>query len=140
MSAQDRATGPGAIKRRSFIDIVLGVGFVSTALSFLYPLFRYAIPPIAAEPATDSVIAGKITEFKTNSGVVLKFGSKPAILVRTTDGAVPRVLRRLLAPRLHGAVQGRHVADLVRLPQRDLRPVGTGRLRAAAAAARERSP
>ena len=86
MSAHHRATAPGAIKRRSFIDIVLGVGFVSTALSFLYPLFRYAIPPIAAEPATDSVIAGKIAEFKNNSGVVLKFGSRPAIVVRTPDG------------------------------------------------------
>jgi len=86
MSAQDRATAPGAIKRRSFIDIVLGVGFVSTALSFLYPLFRYAIPPIAAEPATDSVVAGKIAEFRNNSGVVLKFGTKPAILIRTSDG------------------------------------------------------
>ena len=86
MSAQDRATGPGAIARRSFIDIVLGLGFVSTAVSFLYPIWRYAIPPIAAEPATDSIIAGKISEFKTNSGVLLKFGSKPAILIRTSDG------------------------------------------------------
>ena len=74
------------MKRRSFIDIVLGLGFVSTAVSFIYPLWRYAIPPIAAEPATDSIIAGKISEFKTNSGVLLKFGSRPAILIRTPDG------------------------------------------------------
>ena len=86
MCAQDRATGPGTIKRRSFIDIVLGVGFVSTALSFLYPLFRYAIPPIAAEPATDSIIAGKIVGVQDQLRRVLKFGSKPAILVRTADG------------------------------------------------------
>ena len=44
------------------------------------------IPPTAAEPATDSVVAGKVTEFKTNSGMLVKFGSKPAILVRTPDG------------------------------------------------------
>ena len=32
------------------------------------------------------MIASKIAEFKNNSGVVLKFGSKPAILIRTSDG------------------------------------------------------
>jgi len=86
MSAQDKTREPGPIGRRSFIDIVLGIGFISTAVSFLYPLWRYAIPPVAAEPATDSVIAGKITEFRPNSGVLVKFGTKPAILVRTPDG------------------------------------------------------
>ena len=74
------------MKRRSFLDFVLGLGFVSTALSFLYPIVRYVIPPVAAEPAVDSVVAGKVAQFKPNSGAVLKFGSKPAILVRTPDG------------------------------------------------------
>ena len=86
MSLQDRTTGPDTIKRRSFIDIVLGLGFVSTAVSFLYPVWRYAVPPVAAEPATDNVIAGRVAEFRPNSGVLVKFGSKPAILLRTPDG------------------------------------------------------
>lgn len=72
--------------RRNFLDSLLGVGFFSTAIATLYPVWRYMIPPANAEPATDSVIAGKVSEFKPNSGAVLKFGTKPAILVRTTEG------------------------------------------------------
>ena len=72
--------------RRTFLDGLLGLGFVSTALSVFYPVWRYVIPPAAAEPATDSVVAGKIAEFKPNTGAVVKFGTKPAILVRTSEG------------------------------------------------------
>ena len=74
------------VKRRTFLDSLLGVGFVSTALSVLYPVFRFVIPPANAEPATNSIVAGKISEFKNNSGALVKFGTKPAILVRTSDG------------------------------------------------------
>jgi Rieske Fe-S protein len=75
-----------ALKRRTFLDTLLGVGFVSTALSVLYPVWRFVIPPANAEPATDSIVAGKVSEFRPNSGAVMKFGTKPAILVRTPDG------------------------------------------------------
>ena len=74
------------LKRRTFLDSLLGLGFVSTALSVLYPVWRYVIPPANAEPATDSIVAGKAAEFAKNSGAVMKFGTKPAILVRTPDG------------------------------------------------------
>ena len=66
--------------------MLLGVGFVSTAVSFVYPLRRYLIPPAVAEATTNSVVAGKITAFKNGSGTIVKFGSKPAILVRTAEG------------------------------------------------------
>ena len=74
------------VPRRSFLDVVLGLGFVSTAMSMAYPVWRYLIPPVAAEPVTDSVVAGKATGFRPNSGSILKFGTRPAILVRTGDG------------------------------------------------------
>ncbi|MCC7243948.1 MAG: Rieske 2Fe-2S domain-containing protein, partial [Acidobacteria bacterium] len=86
MSVQSHPKAPAAIERRTFIDTVLGIGFVSTAVSFVYPLWRYLIPPAAAEPVTNSVIAGKAAEFKANSGAIVKFGSKPAILIRLPDG------------------------------------------------------
>ena len=91
MSAHDRPFGPGGtrpeeIKRRTFLDLLLGVGFVSTALSFAYPLWRYLIPPAVAEATTNSVVAGKATEFKNGSGTIVKFGSRPAIVVRTSEG------------------------------------------------------
>lgn len=72
--------------RRSFLDTLLGLGFVSTALSVVYPVWRYVLPPATAEPATDSVVAGKVTAFKPNTGTIVKFGTKPALLVRANDG------------------------------------------------------
>ena len=86
MPAHDRASGPDAMKRRTFLDVVLGTGLLSTAVSFVYPLWRYLIPPAAAEPATNTVVAGKLAEFKANSGAVVKFGVRPALVVRTPDG------------------------------------------------------
>ena len=87
MFSQDSLRGePRRLPRRTFLDTILGFGFVSTAISVLYPVWRYVIQPTAAEPATDSVIAGKASAFNTNTGVLLKFGTKPAILVRTSEG------------------------------------------------------
>ncbi len=76
------------IDRRSFLDRLLGVGFLSTAIAVIYPAWRYLIPPASGEPATTSVAAGKLSTLKPNSGQIVKFGSKPAILLRTPDGEV----------------------------------------------------
>ena len=75
-----------SIKRRGFLDGLLGLGFISTAASVLYPVWRYVIPPANAEPATDSIVAGKASAFTPNSGAIMKFGTKPAIVIRTADG------------------------------------------------------
>jgi len=77
-----------AFDRRSFLDALLTVGFVSTAAAIAYPVAEYLVPPQGGEPATASVTAGKVSALKPNSGVIFKFGSKPGILVRTADGEV----------------------------------------------------
>jgi len=81
-----RGKSADAMPRRSFIDLILGFGFVATAVSFLYPLWRYLVPPAAAEPATDSVVAGPAAGLAPNTGVIVKFGTRPAILIRTPEG------------------------------------------------------
>jgi predicted CXXCH cytochrome family protein len=75
-----------AVARSGFLDSILGFGFVSTALSIVYPVWRYLIPPASLEPTTDTVVAGKVTDFPANSGAVIEFGAKPAIVVRAPDG------------------------------------------------------
>ena len=82
----DRYAAPARPDRRSFLDTLLGLGFVSTALAIVYPLWRYLNPPASGEAATTSVVAGKLSDFKPNSGAVIKFGSRPAIVVRAPDG------------------------------------------------------
>jgi len=75
-----------AVNRRSFLDAVLSMGFVSTIVAVAYPVWRYLIPPASAEPATQSVIAAQASQLKANSGTLFKFGSKPGLLVRAPDG------------------------------------------------------
>jgi Rieske Fe-S protein len=74
------------LPRRTFLDVVLGVGFVSSALAMVYPIVRYLIPPRTAEPATASVVVTKLSEIAPNTGRVFRFGDRPALLVRTPDG------------------------------------------------------
>jgi cytochrome b6-f complex iron-sulfur subunit len=74
------------VERRAFLDAVLTFGFVSTAIAVVYPVSRYLIPPASGEPATTSVVASRLAEMKLNSAVLFKFGSKPGLLVRTSEG------------------------------------------------------
>jgi len=78
----------GQFDRRQFLDVVLAVGFVSTAAAIAYPVASFLVPPVGGEPATASVVAGKASALKPNSGLVFPFGSKPAIVVRTPEGEV----------------------------------------------------
>jgi len=73
-------------KRRHFVEMFLGTGIVASLASFLYPVLRYLIPPPSAELSSDTVLAGKIGELKPNTGKIFRFGSRPALLVLTSDG------------------------------------------------------
>jgi Rieske Fe-S protein len=73
-------------ERRTFLDAVLAVGFVSTAVAIAYPVARYLAPPESGEPSTASVSAGKAATLTPNSARLFQFGSKPGIVVRTADG------------------------------------------------------
>lgn len=72
--------------RRTFLDALLTVGFVSTAAAIVYPVERFLVPPASGEAATASTVAGKASALKANSGLIFPFGSRPAIVVRTADG------------------------------------------------------
>ena len=76
------------MNRRRFLDSVFGAGFVSTVVAIVYPVWRYLIPPVSGEPATQSVVAAQASQVKPSSGLIFKFGSKPGLLIRTPDGEV----------------------------------------------------
>jgi cytochrome b6-f complex iron-sulfur subunit len=72
--------------RRSFINYVLGTSLGATALSVVYPIIQFLIPPALSESQQNSVLAGKGPELKANSAKIFKFGTRPGILVRTFTG------------------------------------------------------
>lgn len=73
--------------RRGFINWVLGTSGVAFLLSVLYPLTRYLVPPRSGESSAASVtLPLKADDVKPNTGQIVKFGSRPAILLRTAAG------------------------------------------------------
>ena len=90
MSASDPipVRAAAAFDRRSFLDALLAVGFVSTAVAIAYPVSRFLIPPASGEAATQSAVAGRVGALRFNSGAIFKFGSKPSIVVRTAEGEI----------------------------------------------------
>jgi Rieske Fe-S protein len=74
------------IPRRRFVDVLLGGGFLATAVAFLYPVLRYLVPPKASDLGSDVVIAGRVGELKPNSGKIFRFGNRPGLLIRSSSG------------------------------------------------------
>lgn len=72
--------------RRRFVEWFLGTTLGAVALSVLYPVFRFVVPPEAAESANNRVLAGTLSQIPSNSGRVFRFGSKPALLIRLPNG------------------------------------------------------
>jgi Rieske Fe-S protein len=71
---------------RRWVNILLGTGVLASIASFLYPALRYIIPPPVSESTSRTAVAAKVGEIKNNASKVFKFGSEPAILIRTSDG------------------------------------------------------
>jgi Rieske Fe-S protein len=74
------------VERRDFLNVCLGVGVIGTLGSIAYPVGRYLLPPPASDASPDSVVAAKTNELAPNSGKIVRFGVKPALLLRSADG------------------------------------------------------
>ncbi len=72
-------------KRRRVIEILLGGGLLASFASFIYPVLRYLVPPAVADLGGDEVVAAKLAELKPNSGKIFRFGSRPGLLIMTSD-------------------------------------------------------
>ena len=71
--------------RRRFVNIILGTGLLASAVSFLYPILRYLVPPKLTDLGGDAVLAAKVSELKPNSGKIFRFGSRPGLLIETVS-------------------------------------------------------
>ena len=72
--------------RRRFIESLLGGGLLASAISFLYPVLRYIVPPAVADLGGDEVVAAKVGELKPNSSKIFRFGNRPGLLLLTAQG------------------------------------------------------
>src|ERR1041385_7502414 len=71
--------------KRSFLKFILSGGLLALAGAILYPIFAYLKPPKEGEVEVSNVKAGKLSEREKDSGKIVKFGTKPVILVRTAN-------------------------------------------------------
>ncbi|HZT28386.1 MAG TPA: Rieske (2Fe-2S) protein [Bryobacteraceae bacterium] len=72
-------------QRRTIVRWLLGGGFSASIVSFLYPAIKFMNPPAIPEAAVNEVSAGKVQDLKVNAGKIVKFGSRPALLIRTGE-------------------------------------------------------
>jgi cytochrome b6-f complex iron-sulfur subunit len=72
-------------ERRTLIRWLLGSGFTASIASFVYPAIRFMNPPDIPEASVNEVAAGKVQDLKPNAGKIVRFGSKPALLVRVDE-------------------------------------------------------
>jgi Rieske Fe-S protein len=72
-------------ERRTLIRWLLGSGFTASIASFVYPAIRFMNPPDVPEASVNEVSAGKVQDLKPNAGKIVRFGSRPALLVRVSE-------------------------------------------------------
>ena len=72
--------------KRGFLKWILSGGIVAFLGSVIYPVFAFLKPPSQGEVEVSSVKVGKLSDIPKDSGQIVKFGSKPVILIRTSAG------------------------------------------------------
>ena len=72
--------------RRTFLSYFLGGSSLAFLAAVAYPVLKYLTPPAEKDSAVEAVDAGKADEYEKGSGKIVKFGSKPALVVRGADG------------------------------------------------------
>ncbi len=74
------------LKRRNFINYILGGSLIGTISTFLYPVIRFIAPPKQAETLVNEVQAAQLGELAPNSFKIFRFGNSPGILINTGSG------------------------------------------------------
>lgn len=85
------------LPRRRFLDLLLSGQFLALAAAILYPIARYLFPAASSVADPVEIRFGPASELSPNSARIVKMGSKPVLVLRTSDGQV----RALLATCTH---------------------------------------
>jgi len=82
-SSHHQAGDPVDRSKRDFLGVLLGGTLLAWIGSVLFPLFSYLKPPKQAEVEVSSVKVGKLADIDKDSGMIVRFGNRPVILIRT---------------------------------------------------------
>ncbi|KAA6233108.1 QcrA and Rieske domain-containing protein [Chlorobium phaeovibrioides] len=74
-------------ERRSFLGKVVGGVGAAVAVSTLYPIVKYIIPPVKESTDVNELVVGKASEVPENSGKIFQF-NKDKVLVINDNGAL----------------------------------------------------
>jgi len=72
--------------RRTFLSYLLGGSSLTFLVAVTYPILKYLTPPAVKDSAVEAVVAGKADEFEKGSGKIVKYGNKPALVIRDSNG------------------------------------------------------
>ena len=77
---------PAHPEKRDFLKWLISGAALAWIVAVMYPILSFMKPPKQGEVEVSSVKAGKLSEIEKDSGTIVKFGNKPVILIRKTDG------------------------------------------------------
>lgn len=86
-----KTTEPPPGERRTFLNVLLSTSIGAVVIPILYPILKFLVPPKTPESTQRTVVAGKVSELKSNSGKIFQFGSKPGLLIKTADGEIKAI-------------------------------------------------
>jgi len=72
--------------KRDFLKWLISGAALAWVVAVMYPILSFMKPPKQGEVEVSSVKAGKLSEMEKDSGTIVKFGNKPVILIRKSDG------------------------------------------------------
>jgi Rieske Fe-S protein len=92
MNAEPRISKPPpsdghAVSRRRLLSWFLGTSLGGLMVAIVYPVFRFLNPPEEETAATNETDAGAVgdAEFLEKGYKIVRFGSEPVIVVRTSE-------------------------------------------------------
>ncbi|EAT59001.1 QcrA and Rieske domain-containing protein [Chlorobium ferrooxidans] len=74
-------------ERRSFLGKVVGGIGAAVAVSTLYPVVKYLIPPVSTVASKNEIVVGKASDVPVNSGKIYQF-NKDKVLVVNNNGTL----------------------------------------------------
>ncbi|MGA9121163.1 MAG: Rieske (2Fe-2S) protein [Bacteroidota bacterium] len=83
-----KTLSPAQQGKRDFLKYLLAGSVLAWLASVIYPILSYLRPPPQAEVVVSSVKVGPLSGIPKDSGMIVRFGNKPVIVIRTAAGEV----------------------------------------------------